>query len=146
MGASSPAGLLNPFQGPNGEWYEGDKLGMGAANAVLDAHLKRLKEEHEEARARRIAAEARRDNVLKLAAIIDEWEARYKKLGAQYDRLSDQHDAWREVAIAEIEKARGYPVPPLGDPRRGEDPLIKRVTAVRDRKFAARLAGNPEPD
>ena len=144
MGASSPAGLLNPFQGPNGQWYEGDKLGMGAANAVLDAHLERLKEEHEEARARRIAAEARRDNVLKLAAIIDEWEARYKKLSAYYDTVMDQAGAWREVAIAEAEKARGYPVPPSGDPRRDEDPIMQKYEATRDRKYAARVAGKPE--
>lgn len=144
MGASSPAGLLNPFQGPNGQWYEGDKLGMGAANAVLDMQVARLKEEADEAHARRIAAEARRDNVLKLAAIIDEWQAKYKKLDAQYDRLLDQSRSWREVAIAEAEKARGYPVPPKGDPRRDEDPLMKKYDVVLNRRYAARVAGKPE--
>ena len=144
MGANSPAGLLNPFQGPNGQWYEGDKLGMGAANAVLDMQVARLKEEADEAHARRIAAEARRDNVLKLAAIIDEWQAKYKKLDAQYDRLLDMYGAWREVAIAEAEKIRGYPVPPVGDPRRDEDPLIKKYDAILGRKYAARAAGKPE--
>ncbi len=151
MGASSPAGLLNPFQGPNGQWYEGDKLGMGAANAVLDQHVARLKEEADEAHARRIAAEASRDNTLKMKAIVDEWVAKYKKLDAQYDTLMgyydtlmDQAGAWRELAMAEAEKARGYPVPPKGDPRRDEDPLIKTYGSMRDRKYAARAAGKPE--
>ncbi len=144
MGASSPAGLLNPFQGPNGQWYEGDKLGMGAANAVLDMQVARLKEEADEAHARRIAAENELDNVRKMKAIVNEWVAKYEKLDAQYDRLLDQHDAWREIAIAQAEKVRGYPVPPKGDPRRPEDPLIKEFKTVRDRKYAARVAGKPE--
>ena len=143
MGASSPAGLLNPFQGPNGQWYEGDKLGMGAAHAVLDMQVARLKEEADEAHARRIAAEAERDAVLIMKAIVNEWVAKYKKLDAQYDRLLDQAGAWREVAIAEAKKLYG-PLPPADDPRRSDYPMMQDYVAARDRKIAARVAGVPE--
>ena len=146
MGASSPAGLLNPFQGPNGQWYESDKLGMGAAHAVLDIQVARLKEEADEAHARRIAAEDELDNVRKMKAIVNEWVAKYKKLDAQYDRLLDMAYTWKEIAFAEAAAARGYPVPPKGDPRRDEDPLIKKYDVVLDRRYAARVAGKPEAD